>query len=273
MANIREEKAMSGMLEFDERQARAVEAMYQNPDVTGQRAEVLRRLELRPGETVLDVGVGPGLLLRDMALSVGAGGRAVGLDMSAPMIEIAKRRCEGLAQVSLEQGAAEKLPFADASFDAAVSTQVYEYVPDMALALRELYRVMKPGGRILILDTDWDSLVLHTNDRARQDRILKVWDEHLADAHLPATLSPKLRAAGFQITRREIIPLLNPEYHANCFAAGILDGIRGFVAGRSGISKQEADDWAQSLRELGLRGEFFFSINRYVFQAVKPVSK
>jgi len=264
---------MSGMLEFDERQARAVEAMYQNPDVTGQRAEVLRRLELRPGEAVLDVGVGPGLLLRDMALSVDAGGRAVGLDMSAPMIEIARRRCEGLAQVAFEQGDAMKLPFPGASFDVAVSTQVYEYVPDMALALRELHRVMKPGGRILILDTDWDSLVLHTNDRARQARILEVWDEHLADAHLPATLSPKLRAAGFQITRREIIPLLNPEYHPNCFAAGILDGIRGFVAGRGGVTKEEADGWAQSLRDLGPRGEFFFSINRYVFQAVKPAAK
>ena len=65
---------MSGMLEFDERQARAVEAMYQNPDVTGQRAEVLRRLELRPGETVLDVGVGPGLLLRDHG-AIGWSGR------------------------------------------------------------------------------------------------------------------------------------------------------------------------------------------------------
>jgi ubiquinone/menaquinone biosynthesis C-methylase UbiE len=264
---------MSGMLEFDERQARAVEAMYQNPDVTGQRAEVLRRLELRLGEAVLDVGAGPGLLLRDLALSVGPGGKAAGLDMSAPMIEIARRRCEGLAQVVFEQGDAMQLPFPDASFDVAVSTQVYEYVPDMALALRELHRVMKPGGRILILDTDWDSLVLHTNDRARQDRILRVWDEHLADAHLPATLSPKLRAAGFQITRREIIPLLNPEYHPNCFAAGILDGIRGFVAGRGGVTKEEADGWAQSLRDLGALGEFFFSINRYVFQAVKPIRK
>ncbi len=264
---------MSGMLEFDERQARALEIMYQNPDVSGQRAEVLRRLELRPDEAVLDVGAGPGLLLRDLALSVGPGGRAAGLDMSAAMLAIAGRRCEGLAQVTLEQGNACELPFADASFDVAVSTQVYEYVPDMALALRELFRVMKPGGRILILDTDWDSLVLHTQDRARQQRIRKVWDEHLADAHLPATLSPKLRAAGFQITRREIIPLLNAEYHANTFAAGILDAIRSFVAGRSGISKQEADDWAQSLRDLGARGEFFFSINRYVFQAVKPGSE
>ncbi len=264
---------MSSMLEFDERQARALETMYQNPDVTGQRVEVLRRLELRLGEAVLDVGVGPGLLLRDLALSVGAGGKAVGLDMSAPMIEIARHRCDGLSQVAFEQGNAMKLPFPDAAFDVAVSTQVYEYVPDMALALRELYRVMKPGGRILILDTDWDSLVLHTNDRARQARILEVWDEHLADAHLPATLSPKLRAAGFQITRREIIPLLNPEYHPNCFAAGILDAIRGFAAGRGGVGKEEADGWAQSLRDLGARGEFFFSINRYVFQAAKPAGK
>ncbi|MFZ5913359.1 MAG: methyltransferase domain-containing protein, partial [Pseudomonadota bacterium] len=145
---------MSGMLEFDERRARAIETMYQNPDVTGQRAEVLRRLELRPGEAVLDVGSGPGLLLRDLALSVGEAGKAVGLDMSAPMIEVARRRCEGLPQAAFEQGDAMKLPFPGAMFDVAVSTQVYEYVPDMETALAELHRVMKPGGRILILDTD-----------------------------------------------------------------------------------------------------------------------
>lgn len=264
---------MSGMLEFDERQARAVEIMYQNPDVSGQRAEVLRRLELRQGEAVLDVGSGPGLLLRDLALSVGTGGKAVGVDMSAPMIAIANRRCEGLPQVALRRGGANEIPFGDMTFDVAVSTQVYEYVPDMAGALAELFRVMKPGGRILILDTDWDSLVLHTQDRARQERILKIWDEHLADPHLPATLSPKLRTAGFQITRREVIPLLNAEYHANSFAAGVLNGIRGFVAGRSGVSKEEADGWAQSLFDLGARGEFFFSINRYVFQAIRPTIK
>lgn len=264
---------MSGMIEFGERQARAIEVMYQNPDVAGQRSEVLARLELRAGEAVLDVGSGPGLLLRDMALSVGAGGKAVGLDMSQPMIDVAKRRCEGLAQVAFQQAEATKLPFPDVTFDAAVSTQVYEYVADMALALKELHRVMKPGGRILILDTDWDSLVLYTRDRARQARILEVWDEHLADAHLPASLSPKLRAAGFQITRRSIIPIFNPEYHPNTFAAGILDGIRGFVAGRQGITKEEADGWANDLRALGASGEFFFSINRYVFQAVKSAGK
>jgi arsenite methyltransferase len=57
------------------------------------------------------------------------------------------------------EGDALAMPFPDASFDAAASTQVYEYVEDMAAALAEARRVLRPGGRLLVLDTDWDSIV------------------------------------------------------------------------------------------------------------------
>ena len=65
-------------------------------------------------------------------------------------------------------------------------------------------------------------------------------------------------------------PMFNPEYSPDSYSAGILEGIRTFVPGRNRITQQEADDWAMDLRDLGEAGEYFFSVNRYLFQAIKP---
>jgi len=89
-------------VDFNEAAGNALERAYLTSDVIDQRAAVLRALDLKPDEHALDVGPGPGLLLREMAERVGAGGRAVGVDLSAPMLELARRRCAELACVELD---------------------------------------------------------------------------------------------------------------------------------------------------------------------------
>jgi len=260
-------------LDFDAATAKALERMYQTPDVVGQRSEVMRCLDLRAGEHVLDVGVGPGLLMRDLVATVGRTGRAAGIDASAPMLEMTRARCADLPACQLEEADAASLPFDDASFDAVVSTQVYEYVPDMDGALAEIVRVLKPGGRVVILDTDWDSVVWNTHDRPRMQRVMQAWDEHLHDPHLPATLGRRLEQAGLRLRPVQVIPLVNAAYHPHCYSYGILRAIQAFVTGRNGVTQQEADAWADELVELGAAGDYFFSINRYLFAAAKPWSR
>lgn len=258
------------MIEFDERVARGVEAMYATPDVAGQRRRVIELLAPSAGEQVLDVGAGPGFLLHEMAQAVGVAGRVVGIDPSEPMLALARRRCEEQPQVELRVGEATALPFDDASFDAVVSTQVYEYVADMEKALAEVRRVLRPGGRVLILDTDWDSIVWRTSDRARMRRVLEAWDEHLADPHLPQTLGNALEVAGLAVERVEVVPLVNPTLAPDTYSFGILAAIQGFVPGRCGVEQEEAEAWADELRARGAAGEYFFSLNRYVFLARAP---
>ena len=116
------------MLRFDDESSRRIEAAYLTPDVVAQRRSVRGWLELRPGERVLDVGVGPGFLAAEMAGEVGADGMVAGIDVSESMLALAKGRD---ATVDLRAGSAESIPYPDASFDAAVSTQVLEYVADV----------------------------------------------------------------------------------------------------------------------------------------------
>ena len=255
---------------FDEETSRRVEAVYQTPDVVSQRKQVLEALKPAAGEHMLDIGSGPGLLAYDIAAAIGPRGRLSGVDASGAMVAMSSRRCAGQPWVEFRTGDAAQLQYPDNSFDAAVSTQVYEYVPDVPAAIRELHRVLRPGGRAVIMDTDYGSLVINTEDPARMARVLAAWDEHFAHGNLPRTLSRQLRDSGFTIRERIAIPVFNPEFEDNTFGKGMLTMMASFAPERRGVTQGEADAWFAEFAALGAEGKFFFSINRYLFVADKP---
>ncbi len=255
---------------FDEKAALRVEAVYATPDVAAQRDALLRTLSPLPGERVLDLGSGPGFVTLEAGRMVGEAGAVLGVDNSAPMRAMARVRCESQPHVSIREGDALCLPFADDDFDAAIVSQVYEYVPEVEAALAELLRVLRPGGRALIMDTDWGSLVWSARDAGRARRILRAWDAHLADPHLPRKLLPLLRRAGFEVLRQRVLSLLNTEYPANNYSCGMVSVIVPFVVRKGGVAKEEAKAWAGDLMSLGEQGAYFFSLNRYAFLVRKP---
>jgi arsenite methyltransferase len=256
-------------LQFNEDASRRLAASYMTPDVVEQRRAIREALALGQGEHVLDIGSGPGLLAYEMADEVGTPGSIEGVDPSESMLALARDRRlpEGAAEVRFVAGDACALPFAGEQFDAAVSTQVYEYLPDVRAALAEAFRVLRPGGRMLVLDTDWESIVWHSRDPDRMRRVLTAWDEHLVDPHLPRRLTGLLSAAGFSIERRAAIPLLNAGYDPNTFSAGLIGFVTAFLPGRHGLTEDDARDWAEDLKALG--DDYFFSLNRYLFLARK----
>jgi arsenite methyltransferase len=260
---------MSTTLQFDEEASRRTEALYATPDVIEQRRATRAALALGPGENVLDIGSGPGFLACEMATEVGSAGSVDGIDPSESMLALARRRRppEGVGEIRFVAGDAYALPFPEEAFDAVVATQVYEYVQDMPAALGEAFRVLRPGGRLLVLDTDWGSMVWHSRDAERMRRVLAAWDEHLVDPHLPRRLTGLLSAVGFSIARRAAIPLLNAGYAPNTLSAGMIGFITAFVPGRQGLNERDARDWAEDLTTLG--DDYFFSLNRYLFLAVK----
>ncbi|HYF09105.1 MAG TPA: class I SAM-dependent methyltransferase [Acetobacteraceae bacterium] len=114
------------------------------------RRNALRRAGLGPGMRMLDVATGTGLLAREALRIIGAGGTLVGVDPSEGMLA-EWRRSLGSGPTLL-RGTAEALPVADASFDFVALGYALRHIPDVGAAFREFHRVLRPGGRVLVLE-------------------------------------------------------------------------------------------------------------------------
>src|SRR5450432_3300499 len=186
---------MSG-LEFTKEAAKRLEKTYLTRDVVAQRLETIRQLDLSGGESVLDIGCGPGYLCESMAEIVGHHGAVVGIDISTDLIALCNRR-KASTWLSYAIGDATKVDQADASFDVVVCTQVAEYVPDVGRVVLEAFRVLKPGGRTIFLATAWDAFVWHSENPELMALVIKLWEQHCTDPHLPLSMECRLVDAVF----------------------------------------------------------------------------
>lgn len=109
---------------------------------------------INQGEAVLDLGCGGGVDTLISAIIVGPKGRVMGIDFSSEMIERAMENLQktALANVTFREASAEDLPLPDASFDAVISNGVFNLIPDKLTALKEVFRVLKPLGRLMVAD-------------------------------------------------------------------------------------------------------------------------
>jgi arsenite methyltransferase len=258
-----------GTLEFNEEAARRLEILYSTPDVRGQREEALHQLRLRPGEAVIDIGCGPGYLSESMAEAVAPGGRVLALDISKDILEFAQRRNDK-PWLSYRQGDAMALSEPDGSFDVAVSMQVLEYIPDADLGMREMARVLKPGGRALVVATDWDALVWHSENPPRMKQVLHAWERHCTDPHLPRTMISRLKAAGLSVGGVRGYPIINTRLGEDVYSDGILRLIVDFVHKQDLVDQETLESWSAEQRVMSDEGRYFFGTMRYFFLARKP---
>ncbi len=254
---------------FDSEATQQVERSYLTPEIIKQRMQTLDALALKAGEQVLDAGCGTGLLVEQFAGLVGDDGRVVGVDTSPDMLKVARQRCEGLANVQLQQGSVEKLDFEPEGFDAVSCTQTLLYVKSVETALKEMYRVLKPRGRIAVLETDWRGVVLNNQDEELTRRIITAWDSTVESPNLPVKLGALLREANFSAVKTEAIPILNTSNTGNNFSSGMLKWLVKNAIKCGVMSQETSERWQQQIQELAQQDAYFFCVNRFLFTAIK----
>jgi len=151
--------------------------------------------ELKPGETVLDLGSGGGIDVLLSARRVGPAGKAYGLDMTDEMLALARanQRKAGVANVEFLKGEIENIPLPDNSVDVIISNCVINLSGDKDKVLREAFRVLKPGGRFAVSD-----VVVRGQVPAEIRRSIELWVGCVAGALEDKEYESKLAAAGFE---------------------------------------------------------------------------
>lgn len=256
-------------MHYDEAATRQLEVTYMVSDVVAQRAYARQLLRLAPGERVLDIGAGPGFLAAEMAAEVGPTGRIHGIDISEVMVARARER-NPEPFVTFATGDAAALSEPDASYDVVVSTQVAEYVPDIRAFCAEAFRVLRPGGRALVLATDWRAIAWHSEDPARMAEVMRAFEGHCADSGLPRTFGARLAEAGFRVTDVSVFPILNRDHGPGAYSAQVVNFITGYLRRTAALPEATIAAWAAEQRALAARGDYFFLSPRVFFQAQRP---
>ena len=165
-----------------------------------QHEALLQPLQLESGLQVVDYGCGPGFLAMELARRVGEKGRVFGFDINADFVARASARTKdaNLTQLEFSQLSGAAMPLPDNSVDRLICKNVFEYVPDCVQTLAEQRRVLKPGGIIEIIDSDWGFVLVEPWGKSRTDAFFEAARGAFNEFYIGRKLKGLLSAAGFQ---------------------------------------------------------------------------
>lgn len=232
-----------------------------------------QRMRISPGAAVLDVGCGPATDTLPLAELVGPGGRVEGVDHDPEMVAEAIRRAEaaGVAdRVHHRQADALALPFADAAFDATHSERLLMHLREPERALAEMVRVTRPGGWVVVADTDWGSRSVDTSEVDAERKMGRVMAElSLENGYSGRRLYGMLRRAGLAEVAADPVALHVTSY--DFWRRMSRTDLAEAEAVRAGIlTEDEVRRLDESLRAKDAEGTFYAGTTLVVVSGRRP---
>jgi len=220
-------------------------------------------MHLQPGQVVLDVGCGPGIDTIALASIVGSTGRVVGVDHDAAMIAEAQKRAVQAGcgpWCHHYQADAAALPFETGTFDASRSERLFQHVLNPAAVLSEMARVTRPGGWVVVLDTDWSTLSFDTSEVDLERRLSLYRLEHFVNSgYAGRQLYSLFKRQQFLEITVEIRPIYVTDYTLGRYASH-LDVLEADALAADVITEEELHRWRQSLEQAQAEGAFFLHV-------------
>lgn len=242
---------------------RYLDAISTLDQIRRYKAISMERLAAGPGERVLEIGSGAGGDLALLAERVGESGRVIGVDVSPHMVAEARERLRGLGQVEVHVGDIRALPVPDGSVDAVRIDRVLVHVSDLEAAFREVARVLRPGGRFVITEPDFDTLTISADDLDATRVVVHT----LTDSFASGAVGRALAGPGGGKTRSTRSPprcRQNRRAMADEFWRLREAGEAAAAAGR--LDRSRLEGWRVSLEEQDRQGTFFCSLTGFGVQ-------
>jgi ubiquinone/menaquinone biosynthesis C-methylase UbiE len=217
------------------------------------RAALIKRLNLVAGNKVLDVGCGIGGATIPIADVVGPAGLVAGIDISSAMVEVANQRAAKRPVLEFRVADASSIPYADRFFDAARSERLFLYLPDRLAVIREMKRVVKPGGRVCLVDTDIDSTAIYSSKPALARKMTSIVAASMPNPNSGRDLPALAKQAGLQNIQVETFAITSPhEFFLRAMAGSLLKAAEQGV-----IPSSEVEEFTAEQAALHATGDFF----------------
>jgi ubiquinone/menaquinone biosynthesis C-methylase UbiE len=218
------------------------------------RAEAAKRMQIVAGQKVLDLGCGVGGATFLTGELTGSTGVSAGVDVSTALIDVAKQRAGARPGIEFRTGDACAIPYPDRYFDAARSERVFLYLPDRVGAIQEMKRVVKPGGRVCLIDTDIDSVAIYSTNPARTRKMTSIVAASIPNPNSARELPALAMHTGLKDLQVESFAIRTPHEFLARSMSGAL-----WKAAESGIAttQEEVTGWLGEQAAHQANGNFF----------------
>ncbi|MHB0859027.1 MAG: methyltransferase domain-containing protein [Anaerolineae bacterium] len=237
------------------------------PDILAQWRHYMSLLQAEGGQSVLDVGCNTGEAERLLVREMPAIGRLVGLDYAHERCVRAMERLaadRALRGVTFVQGNGATLPFGAATFDRVLCVETLEWVQEPLHALREMQRVLRPGGTALVIHTDFGTQAFAAQDRLRCRRIVHAFSDAGPNGQIGRELYGLCREAGFRDVEPLVYPLINSEWRDDLYGYRVAHMMVNWLTEVAAVPREDLMGWLADLKEQAGRGVYYYSVNRCI---------